>query len=266
MEQRAPRVAILAGPNGAGKSTSAPRILRDALGVDEFVNADVIAQGLSGLHPERMAIQAGRIMLKRIRALAEQRVNFAFETTLSTRSFAPWLASIIERGYELHLNYIWVPAPDLSIARVSERVRQGGHHVPADIIRRRYHKSIDNFFTLYRPLATSWVFYDNSGSRGLRPVAAGKGLRTEEILDPDIWNIIMPQQSTAREEPAHYATEFDREVAAITRAGSEAVYEALWEHCRAGNPVATWRNGKVAWIQPDELRETLENYQLPPKP
>ncbi|GAB6041935.1 zeta toxin family protein [Endothiovibrio diazotrophicus] len=266
MNPTPPRIVILAGPNGAGKSTSAPRILRDALGVDEFVNADVIAQGLSGLHPERVAMEAGRIMLKRIKALAAARRSFAFETTLSTRSFAPWLAGLEEGGYHLHLNYVWVPAPELSIARVAERVRQGGHHVPPDIIRRRYRKSLDNFFHLYRPLATHWVFYDNSRNRDLRPVAIGSGRTTREILDPDTWNRVMPQQPAAREEPARYRTEFDREVEAITRAGNEAIHEALWQHCHAGNPVAVWENEQVVWIQPDELREFLENNPLPPKP
>ena len=267
MGNNPPQVVVVAGPNGAGKSTSAPHLLRDALKVEEFVNADVIAQGLSGLHPERVAIQAGKIMLKRIKALAEQRKDFAFETTLSTRSFAPWLSSIIETGYEVHLNYVWVPAPELSIARVAERVRQGGHYVPDDIVRRRYGKSLNNFFHLYRPLATTWFFYDNSAQGDLRLVASGSRDQVDQIIDSDTWYTVMPQQAAVREEPAPYSTpEFERKQAAVTRAMAEAIHDALWEHCRAGNPVAGWEDGKVVWIQPDELREKLENYQFPPKP
>lgn len=148
IDTNSPQVVVLAGPNGAGKSTSAPRLLRGALGVEEFVNADVIASGLSGFAPERVAMAAGRVMMQRLRGLAEARTNFAFETTLATRSFAPWLSCLISSGYVLHLVFLWLPSAEIAVARVQERVRRGGHHVPEDVVRRRYRAGLRNFFQL----------------------------------------------------------------------------------------------------------------------
>src|SRR5262249_21869242 len=162
MDESSPDVVVLAGPNGAGKSTSAPSILRDALGVDEFVNADVIARGLSGFEPERAAMAAGRIMLARLRELARQRSSFAFDTTLASRSFPPSLADLIGTGYQFHLVFLWLPDAGMAVARVAARVREGGHAVPEETIRRRYEAGLRNFFSLYRPMATTWEFWDNS--------------------------------------------------------------------------------------------------------
>jgi predicted ABC-type ATPase len=120
-----PTVVVLAGPNGAGKSTAAQSVLAETLQVKTFVNADVIAQGLSGFEPESMAMEAGRIMLQRLHALAEQRASFAFETTLAGRSYARWLRSLRATGYTVDLVYFWLASPDLAVARVVERVSRG---------------------------------------------------------------------------------------------------------------------------------------------
>ena len=157
-----PHVIVIAGPNGAGKSTTAPAILKGALGVSEFVNADTIAQGLSAFNPEGAAFQAGRIMLQRLHTLAAERRDFAFETTLAARSYAPWLAALKIEGYAMHLFFFWLPSPEFAIARVAERVRMGGHSVPEDTIRRRYHAGLKNFLELYRQVADSWYLFDNS--------------------------------------------------------------------------------------------------------
>src|SRR5690348_3271655 len=138
MTAAAPKVVVLAGPNGAGKSTAAPRLLHQSLQIEEFVNADVIARGLSGFAPERAAVRAGRIMLERLDELAQARVNFAFETTLSGRAYATWLENLAMVGYSIELFYLWVATPELAIQRVSQRVRKGGHSIPDDIVRRRY--------------------------------------------------------------------------------------------------------------------------------
>lgn len=127
MSEPRPGVVILAGPNGAGKSTVAPALLHGALGVDEFVNADVIAQGLSAFEPDRVAIAAGRIMLARLNELAAQRADFAFETTLATRSFARWLRGLRLSGYDVHLFFLWLFSADLAVARVADRVGMEGH-------------------------------------------------------------------------------------------------------------------------------------------
>jgi predicted ABC-type ATPase len=158
-----PSIFIIAGPNGAGKTTVSKAVLRDTLGVREFVNADVIASGLSGFDPERAAFAAGRVMLTRLRELAAARESFAFETTLASRTFAPWLTTLKAEGWEIRILYVWVRSPDISVRRVLARVRKGGHDVPEDVVRRRYRRSIINFFSLYMPLAHSWQVYDNSG-------------------------------------------------------------------------------------------------------
>jgi len=166
-----PKVVVIAGPNGAGKSTTAPKLLREALAVDEFVNADTIAAGLSAFAPERVAFTAGRAMLARLQELASAHDDFAFETTLSSRSFAPWLRGLQEGGYSVHLIYLWLPSADLAVERIAERVRRGGHDVPEPVVRRRYEKSLVNFFNLYRPIAESWLMLDNSRQLGPRPIA-----------------------------------------------------------------------------------------------
>ena len=127
-----PPLFILGGPNGAGKTTSAKALLPERLGIGEFVNADAIASGLSPLHPERMAIRAGRLMLARLDELVAAWENIVYESTLSTRSFAPFLRQCREAGYEIGVLFVWLDTPELALKRVEERVRSGGHRVPAD--------------------------------------------------------------------------------------------------------------------------------------
>jgi len=182
-----PHVIVVAGPNGAGKSTAAPRSLRDALAVREFVNADTIAAGLSAFRPESVAIAAGRIMLARMRALAAARADFAFETTLASRSFAPWLARLERGGYHVHLLFLWLRSPELAVSRVAERVRLGGHDVPVPVIRRRYEAGLANFFDVYLPLANSWDLFDNSEPGRPRLVAAGEGDAVSVGETGEIW-------------------------------------------------------------------------------
>jgi predicted ABC-type ATPase len=183
-------VIVVAGPNGAGKSTAAPDLLRDALEVKEFVNADAIAGGLSAFRPEAVAITAGRIMLARMRALAAARENFAFETTLASRSFAPWLAGLQRQGYHLHLLFLWLRSAELAVSRVAERVRLGGHDVPAAVTRRRYRAGLLNLFRLYLPMADSWQLFDNSGRGRPRPVARGEGKTPTIIRQEEIWRAL----------------------------------------------------------------------------
>ena len=168
-----PNVIVLAGPNGAGKSTAAARLLQGTLQVTEFVNADVIARGLSAFHPEGASMAAGRIMLTRLRELAEDGKDFAFETTLASRSFAPWLKQLIEeRGYRLSLFFFWLPSPEMAVNRVAERSRSGGHSVPEETIRRRYERGLANLFAGYMPLAERWSVFKSS-EKGIPEVASG---------------------------------------------------------------------------------------------
>ncbi len=190
MPVRTPRIAVIAGPNGAGKSTTAPALLRDLLGIREFVNADAIAQGMSGFDPDAAAIAAGRTMLDRIHRLAAARRDFAFETTLASRSFAPWIADLRRSGYEFALVFLWLPSPEIAIARVAQRVAAGGHDVPATTIRRRFDRGLANFFQLYRPLANQWFMYDNSALGAPRIVATGRHSDEIEIFDEKTWNVL----------------------------------------------------------------------------
>jgi predicted ABC-type ATPase len=185
-----PSVVVLAGPNGAGKSTIAPLVLRGTLDVVEFVNADDIARGLSAFNVEGAAVAAGRVMLGRVRELARQRVNFAFETTLASRTFAPWLQELKDGGYAFHLVFLWLPSADVAAARVADRVRSGGHSIPLETIRRRYHGGVRNFFGLYRPISTTWVMYDSSHPAPLL-IAEGEHGRPPGVRDPWLWSTIV---------------------------------------------------------------------------
>ncbi len=182
-----PHVFVIAGPNGAGKSTAAPGLLRDLLGVAEYVNADLIAQGLSGFDTEAVAFQAGRVMLVRLKQLTAQRRNFAFETTLATRSYRPWLATLQADGYAVDLVFLWLPGPEMAVARVAERVRSGGHNVPEAVVRRRYRRGMENFFRLYRPSADQWWLLDNSGPEGPSLIACGARGAPDDVSDSAAW-------------------------------------------------------------------------------
>jgi predicted ABC-type ATPase len=187
MSATAPTVIVLADPNGAGKTTAARTLLAETLRLMTFVNADVIAQGLSGFDPESMAIEAGRLMLQRLHALAEQRANFAFETTLAGRSYARWLRSLRVAGYAVDLVYFWLASADLAVARIAERVRRGGHDIPEATTRQRYGRSVRNFFRLYRPLVRTWRVHDNTQAGLSQIVAHGDETRRETILIESAW-------------------------------------------------------------------------------
>lgn len=158
-----PNVYIVAGPNGAGKSTFARLFLPDYADCREFVNADLIAAGLSPFNPESLAIEAGRLMLGRIETLARSRVNFGFETTLAGRGYVPLLRRLRSEGYRIHLFFLWLPDPQLALARVYERVLSGGHFVPEEVVRRRFSRGLANFFHRYESLLDTYLVFDSSG-------------------------------------------------------------------------------------------------------
>ncbi len=162
MESRQPNLYVVAGPNGAGKSTFARLFLPDYADCREFVNADLIAAGLSPFNPESLAIQAGRLMLERIEALAAARTDFGFETTLAGKRWVPLLEKLRGMGYRLHIFFLWIPGPDLALTRIAERVRAGGHSIPEKVVRRRYSRGLRNFFQLYVPVVDNWLILDSS--------------------------------------------------------------------------------------------------------
>ena len=190
MASTAPELVVLAGPNGAGKSTLAPWLLRDGWGIRDFVNADEIAKGLSGFHPESVALQAGRLMWERLEELAASRKSFAFETTLASRTYAPWIAKRRAEGYQTRLVFIVLPSAELAIQRVTDRVRAGGHHIPDDVIRRRYASGLRNLFELYLPLMDRWQVLDGTEPADMRLVASGGAGRSPLVWNPWRWSQI----------------------------------------------------------------------------
>ena len=170
LDQPAPRVVVFAGPNGAGKSTHADAILA-ALGIPTFVNADYIARGLAGQRTETVAFAAGRIMLNRLHELAQAQADFAFESTLSSKSFHPFLLGLKAHGYHVAIYYFALSSSRLAQRRVKHRVALGGHDVPADVIKRRFGRSLQNFFQLYAGVADEWMVFDNSSGHTAQTVA-----------------------------------------------------------------------------------------------
>ena len=157
-----PTVYVIAGPNGAGKTTFATEFLPDFVDCRQFLNADLIAAGLSPFAPETQNVRAGRLLLARIKELSDTKQDFGFETTLSGRSYLRLLRQMKQDGYRIVLFFLWLPTADLAVARVSNRVRQGGHRVPEPDIRRRFVLGIRNLFNLYYPLLDAWWLYDAS--------------------------------------------------------------------------------------------------------
>jgi predicted ABC-type ATPase len=156
------RCVIIGGPNGAGKTTFAREFLPKDTDVAHFVNADLIAAGLSALKPEIAAVTAGRVFLAEIDRLVVAEENFAFETTFSGRSYAARLAKWKLAGYRIEIAYLKIDSPQIALKRIASRVKQGGHGVPRDVVLRRFGRSWTNFVRIYRPLATAWSVYDNS--------------------------------------------------------------------------------------------------------
>lgn len=179
------RLYIIAGCNGAGKTTASYTILPEILDCKEFVNADEIAKGLSPFRPEKAGIEAGRLMLKRIKILLESGENFAFETTLSTRSYVNFIEKAKEQNYQVTCLFFWLHSVELAISRVETRVREGGHHIPEDVIRRRYKSGLMNFFNLFLPRVDNWLFVNNSGD--MYEIIAEGAMNEMTVNNVDQW-------------------------------------------------------------------------------
>lgn len=185
-----PNLYVIAGCNGAGKTTTSFTVLPEMLNCKEFVNADEIARGLSPFQPEMVSFQAGRIMLGRIRELINSKVDFGFETTLATKSYVSLLKDCKRKGYTVMLIFFWLESVELAQTRVQDRVKKGGHHIPPDVIYRRYHRGITNFFRIYQNNVDAWLLYDNS--HNTPTLVAHQKLKEQiSINNPDIWNSII---------------------------------------------------------------------------
>lgn len=187
-----PNLYIIGGANGAGKTTTARQILPQFLNVYEYLNADEIAAGLSPFKPESVAVQAGKIMLKRLDYFVEHQIDFAFETTLSGLNYISFLKKCQTKEYQINLIYFWLQTPDLAISRVRQRVASGGHNIPEETIIRRYYRGQKNLIQAYLPLCQTWVIYDNS-SFPPQIIAESKIDRNQIIYNhqtyKQIWNI-----------------------------------------------------------------------------
>lgn len=184
------KLYIIAGCNGAGKTTASYTVLPDILDCKEFVNADEIAKGLSPFNPSSVAIEAGRLMLKRIIELLDAGATFSVETTLSTRSYINLIRQAQDRNYSVSLIYFWLNSPELAIERVKQRVANGGHDVPSSIIRRRYYSGLFNFFNIYASCVDYWMLADNSCTpRVIVADAFKKGEKTQ-IYNEELYNKI----------------------------------------------------------------------------
>jgi predicted ABC-type ATPase len=181
-----PSAYIIAGPNGAGKTTFAREFLPNYADCRNFVNADLIAQGVSPFSPESAAIRAGRLMLEEIDHFMRRGADFAFETTLSGRGHLNLVRQLKKQAYEVHVFYQWVPSVDLALSRIKERVLRGGHDVPEAVVRRRFNRSITNFLVHYRPPADRWMLFDNSDAA--LSIIASKEQGRLRLIQAEVYN------------------------------------------------------------------------------
>ena len=174
---------IICGCNGAGKTTASFTVLPEILHCREFVNADEIAKGLSPFNPESVAIEAGRLMLQRIEELLDRNETFSIETTRATKSYINLVHKAQAKGYRVHLIYFWLETPELAMQRVAERVRNGGHNIPIEVIQRRYVAGIRNLFNKFMSEVDLWMIYDNSRTPRTFVAKGGRLTETEITLE-----------------------------------------------------------------------------------
>ncbi|MDD7304294.1 MAG: zeta toxin family protein [Bacteroidaceae bacterium] len=186
-KQKKKNLYIIAGCNGAGKTTASFTVLPEMLNCPEFVNADEIAKGLSPFHPESVAVQAGKLMIERMIQLLKDGETFALETTLSTRSYVKLVQQAQRNGYYVTLIFFSLASPEQAVRRVAQRVTQGGHNIPTDVIYRRYARGLKNLFQLYIQAVDYWVMYDNSDSP-TKKIAYGWKDGHTTILEDETWN------------------------------------------------------------------------------
>jgi predicted ABC-type ATPase len=187
--KKKPIVYIIAGPNGTGKTTFATQFLPGIADCRNFINADLIAKGLSPFNVDAAAIQAGRLFLGGIQEQVKQNATFGFETTLSGRGYVKLFKDIKRQGYALHLFYLWIPGLPLAIKRIADRVRLGGHHVPTKVVRRRFRKGLNNLFNVYMNLVDYCAIFDNSSAEPSLVFERTQG--GERIIQPETYDIII---------------------------------------------------------------------------
>lgn len=187
-----PNLFIISGCNGAGKTTASYTILPEMLKCNEFVNADEIAKGLSPFQPEKAMIDAGRIMLHRIKELTRLGNCFAVETILASKTYLRFIEHAKSQGYYVTLVYFWLNCPELAVERVKKRVKQGGHNIPEEVIYRRYKAGLKNLNNLYLDVADFWMILDNSNFP-TKFIAEGHRNISKKIYFEEIYSKIIKQ-------------------------------------------------------------------------
>ena len=244
-----PKLFVIAGPNGAGKTTYAKDFLPAEMRCFEFVNADLIAAGVSPVAPDQAVIEAGRIMIRRLRRLLADRKDFAFETTLSGYGHAALLEAARDAGYRIRLDFLWVESLEVTRERIRERVRKGGHDIPDHVQQRRFGKGPRMLIESFRPLLDHWRLFDNSGERPQLIVEEEDGV----LKIPDAARVAVFEEKTGiRLVPAVTPGTVEEKVAPVLGAETRAALRALrrayarvvLENKALGLPVVQWREGR----------------------
>ena len=183
-----PKLHIVAGPNGSGKTTFAREFLPKYAQCSNFINADLIAMGLSPFKPAQVQLTAGKILLKQVDDMLHNRKDFAFESTLAGKTYVRLIKEAKALGYTVHIYYLWIPSADLAKERIKQRVKQGGHHVPSVDVDRRYPRSLSHFLDVYGPMVDSWEIFDNA--EGEPRVIAKRDEKSLMIVDEEMYHLL----------------------------------------------------------------------------
>lgn len=175
-----PKLFIIAGPNGSGKTTFAQEFLPRFAKCNHFLNADLIALGLSPFDPVKVRLKAGRLLLSQIDSFIKEKQDFGFESTLGGKSYLSLLAEAKQKRYSIHIFFLWIPDVRLAKARIEQRVKNGGHDVPVKDIERRFVRSRVNFIKYYRSLCDTWMVFDNASGKP-KEIAKGSGKHIEIV-------------------------------------------------------------------------------------
>lgn len=243
------RLYIIAGCNGAGKTTASKRFLPSILNCRQWVNADEIAYGLSPLDPQSVAFQAGRLMLERIQELLSQDETFAIETTLSTRAYRNLVLQAQAKGYQVELVFFYLPSPQMAIKRIAHRVKHGGHHVPDDVVIRRYHRGLRNLTEIFMPIVDRWEIYRYEGNAYIMLANGKKG---------DIYDLI--DNTIIMDNSAPYLTERNKR---FIECCNQAVLDMITEEAlHDGVVVMEDRQGNPIWVKAREILEKNPGLKL----
>lgn len=243
------RLYIIAGCNGAGKTTASKRFLPSILDCRQWVNADEIAYGLSPLDPQSVSFQAGRLMLERIQELLSQDEIFAIETTLSTRAYRNLVLQAQAKGYQVELVFFYLPSPQLAIRRIAHRVKNGGHHVPDDVVVRRYYRGLRNLKEIFMPIVDQWTIYRFENNTYIIMAKGQKG---------DIYDLT--NESSIMENETPYYNDFERR---FIECCNQAVLDMITEEAlHDGVVVMEDRLGNPIWVKAREVLEKNPGLKL----